>query len=163
HGILPVLRRVCGLLEQIVERLLGARRARRRRGRLGLALDRRARLEEGAGIARILGGDARGDRLVALYRRAGVEVGALRARVQIPLAARALPFRAPGDRHRQLVAAAGTLHYFTEAVRAQVLGRDRRLAARRVFLLLFRLALAARFARLVLVASLAILPLRHVG
>src|SRR5262245_23261903 len=149
------------LFEQVVERLLGARRTGRRRGGFRLALDGRARLEEGARVARVLGGHARSDWLLALEGRGRIEVHALRAGVQIRVAPRTLPFGAPRRGDRQLVAAPGALHHFPEPGHVEGLRRNGRLAPRRVLLFLLGLALAARLARFVLVASLAIFPVGH--
>ena len=83
------------LLEQIIERLAGARRA----GRAGLALDRRARREERAQVSLVLRGDARGQRLLrALPAGARVERHAVDAAVQVDAAAGAAGVRL--DRQR---------------------------------------------------------------
>src|SRR5690349_1870602 len=156
--------RMGALLEEVVERLLGARGTGCRGGGRGLrfALDGRARLEVRAFVPRVLRGHAGGNRPLALEGGAGIEVGALRACVQVRRTPRALPGGAPGNGHRQLVAATRAFHDFAEAGHAEGLGRERRLAARRVFLLrLFGLALA-RLARLILVAALPVLAVRHV-
>src|SRR4051812_43291784 len=149
------------LLEQIVERLLGARGT----GGLGrgfrLAFHRRAGLEDGARVARVLRRDASGNRLLTLECRTGVEVGALRAAVQVALAAGALAGRAPRRRHGELVAAPRALHDLAEPGHAEGFRRERRLTARRVFHLLLRLAFAAGLAGLVLVAALAVLAFGH--
>src|SRR6185437_14825623 len=103
------------LFEEIVEGLLRARRARRRGGRLRLALHCRPRLEERALVAGVLGRDARRHRFLTLEGRARVEVGALRAGVEIRLASRTGAHGTPGGRHRQLIPAAAALHDLAEA------------------------------------------------
>src|SRR5260221_6588476 len=152
---------ILDLFEKIVERLLGARGARRRGGRLGLALHRRPWLEEGALVARVVGRDAGCDRLLALEGRAGVEVGALGTAVKIGLTARALARGGPGSGDGELGAAARALHHVTKTGHAEGLRRERRLPARRVFLLLLGLAFAAGLAGLVLVSALAVLAFGH--
>src|SRR6187397_1259450 len=140
------------LLEQIVERLLGARLAVGRRRGFGFALDGRTRLEEGAHVTRVLGRDASRNRPVAFKGGAAIEVHALGAAVKIGRTLGTLACRAPGGRHGEFDAAPHALHDLAEAGHVEGLRRDRRLPARRVFLLLlFRLVLA-RLARLVLVA-----------
>ena len=67
------------LLEQIVERLACVVSAWRGR----LPLDRRARREQRARVARVFGGDARGDVLHALESAARIEGTALRACMKI--------------------------------------------------------------------------------
>ena len=104
------------LVEQIVERLPGAARARRGAaaagGRAGLPLDRRARREQRAGVARVFRRDARRQRgaLRAFPACAGVERDALHAAVQIDAAA--LAARIVGERQRRAdcrTARSGTL------------------------------------------------------
>ena len=78
-------------------------------------------------VARVLRRDAGRHRLLALERGARIEVRALRAAVEIGLAARALRGGAPRGGDGQLVAAARALHHFPEAGHAEGLRRDRRL------------------------------------
>ena len=85
------------------------------RGGLGLALDGGPRLEDArTRCARPSGETRAGTGLLALERRARVEVRALRAAVQVGLAPRALAGRAPRRRDGELVAAARALHDFPE-------------------------------------------------
>src|SRR5215204_133533 len=150
-----------GLLEQVIERLLGARGTRGGRRGFCFTLNGGPRFEVRALVARILRRYANRYRALAFERRAGVEVGALGAAVKVGGAPRALPGRARRDGDGQLVAAAGALHHFAEAGHVERLRRDRRLPAGGVFFfLLLRLALA-RLARLVLVAALPVLAVRH--
>src|SRR5688572_11802701 len=116
-----------------------------------------------AGVERVLGRHAGGDRTLAFERRAGIEMRALGTGVQVALAARTLTAGTPGSRNSELGAAAGALHHLAEARHAEGLRRDRGLPAGRVFLLgLLGFALP-RLTRLVLVAPLSIFALRHVG
>src|SRR6476469_4046231 len=94
--------------EQIVER--GSRTRDRRRP--GLALDRRARLEQRTRVARVLGRDAHRDCLLALEAGAGIETDALRSGMELLAAPRAAPFRARRRRNRQLLPAAAAADDF---------------------------------------------------
>src|SRR5262245_46827437 len=86
---------------------------------------------------------------------------ALRAAVEIGLAARTLPGRAPGGRDGELGATARGLHHLAAAGHVEGARGDGRLPARRVLLLLLGLSLPAGFAGLVLIASLAVLAIGH--
>src|SRR6185436_17908088 len=144
-----------GLLEEGVERLAGACRRRR----LGFALDFGPRLEERAGVPGILRRDAGGNRLLALERRAGVEVEALGAGVHVGAAARALAVGAPRERHGQFVPARRAANDLAVPRHVEGLRRGRRLSARGVLFFGLRLVLAARLARIVLIATLPVLAL----
>src|SRR3972149_10116371 len=143
------------LLEEIVEGRAGARRRRRR----GLALDRGTGFELVTCVAGVLGRDADRDRLLAFERRAGVEVHALRAGVQVSAAACAAALHVPRERHRQLVAAWRAADHLAEARHVGRLGREWWLAARRELLLLHGTPLTARRPRLVLVSALTVLAI----
>ena len=144
-------------LEQIVEGLPRAGWC----DRLGLALDSGSRLELRAGVPRVFWRDTDLDRTLALEGRAAVEVGALRAGVQVGAAAIAGAFGAPRRRRHQLVAAAGAADGLPEAGHVEGLRAVGRLPARRVLLLGRGGLLPARRARLVLIATLPVLAVRH--
>src|SRR5207247_5815872 len=77
----------------------------RRTLRPGLALDRRARREERAVVARVLGCHSSGERVLrTLEARTGIERRALDTGVQIDATARAAAVG--GDREREAIAAA---------------------------------------------------------
>ena len=137
-------------LEQIVECFAGAGGS----GGFCLSFDGRAGLKERARVARILWRDARRDRLLALERRARVEVGALRAGVQRGATSRARRIRTPHGGHAQLVPTRRAADDFPEPGHVERLRRQWRLPARSVFFLCGRLLVAPRLPRCVLIASL---------
>src|SRR5687768_3632214 len=153
------------LFEEVIERLPRARRTPGAAGaaRLRFALDRRPRLEQITLIACVLRRDAGRDRLLALERGARIEVHALRAGVQGRSTLAAVRGRAPHVGRQQFVATACAADDFPEAGHVEGLRRQRRLSARRVVLARRRGAIAARFARLVLIAALAVFPIRHLA
>jgi hypothetical protein len=147
-------------LEEVVERLASARGARCR-CRAGLAFDADARREERAGVPDVLRTHAGGDRLPALESRARVERDAVQTGVQIDAA-----FRAPRvgrDGGVLQVAAARATEPLAEAGHVGHPGvpRHARVARLGRALRSLRSPLAAARRAVVLVATLAIFPIRH--
>jgi hypothetical protein len=139
------------LLEKIIERLSGARRARC----AGLTLDGCPRRIERAGVPRVLRRDPRGDRLGALEARTGIERHTLDATVEIDPAPRAAAVA--GHRQRKAVPASRAPEHLVRCHQVRCLGAFRPLA--RFSRWLWPLAVS----RLVLISALPVLPVAHLG